>query len=111
MTVTPTWPVAALSLAAGFAVADLTGVRPLGGVVLFAAALWCGLRWKATAGLGVALALVAVYLLGFAVSHPLGDRLGAWGAVATISAAVGAVTWAVADRPRTRSGVAARAGR
>ncbi|MCW2996165.1 MAG: hypothetical protein JWQ18_3660, partial [Conexibacter sp.] len=28
---TPTWPVAAGSLAAGFAVAQATGVRPLGG--------------------------------------------------------------------------------
>jgi len=111
MTRTPTWPVAALSLAVGFAVADLTGVRALGGIVLVAAALWCALRWKATGGLPLALALVAVYLAAFAVSHPLGDRLGAWGAVATVSAAVGAVTWAAADRPRRRTGVAARAGR
>ena len=92
--------VAAVSLVAGFAVADLTGARPLGGLVLFAAALWCGLRWRATAGLGVAIALVGVYLLGFALSHPLGSAIGSWPAVLLVAAAVGAIVWAVADRPR-----------
>lgn len=93
--------VAALSLVAGFAVADVTGVRPLGGLVLFGAALWCGLRWKATVGLPVAFALVGVYLLGFALSHPLGSAIGSWPAVLAIAAAVGAIVWAVADRPDT----------
>jgi hypothetical protein len=95
----PTWPVAAASLVAGFGVADLTGVRPLGGLVLFLAALWCGLRWKAALGLPVAIGLVAVYLLGFVLSHPLGSLLGSWPAVLLIAAAVGAVVWVVADRP------------
>jgi hypothetical protein len=98
-----TWPVAAASLVAGFGVADLTGVRPLGGVVLFLAALWCGLRWKASAGLAVAIGLVAVYLAGFALSHPLGGLIGSWPAVFAIAAGVGAVVWAVADRPAMRT--------
>ncbi|MEA2139882.1 MAG: hypothetical protein QOG56_3032, partial [Solirubrobacteraceae bacterium] len=40
-----TWPVASGSLLLGFAVAQATGVRPLGGVVLALGAGWCGLRW------------------------------------------------------------------
>lgn len=99
----PTWPVAAASLVVGFGVADLTGVRPLGGLVLFLAALWCGLRWKATVGLPVAIGLVAVYLAGFVLSHPLGSLIGSWPAVLAIAAAVGAVVRAVADRPAART--------
>ena len=94
----PTWPVASASLVAGFAVAQATGVRPLGGVVLVAAAAWCALRWRALAGLGTAAALVVLYAAAFAASHVLADVLGAWGAVAAVAAAVGAAAWAAADR-------------
>lgn len=102
----PTWIVAPLALAVGFAVADVTGVRPLGGIVLFLGALWCGLAWRRDRGLLVALGLVVVFLAGFALSHPLGDEIGAWPSVAVISVAVGAIVWAVVGRPRM-----ARAGR
>jgi hypothetical protein len=94
----PTWPVAAGSLIVGFAVADLSGVRPLGGIVLFLAALWCGLRWQRAQGLAVALGLVAAYLAAFTLSHPLGDVIGAWPAVLTVSAFVGTIAWARVDR-------------
>jgi hypothetical protein len=93
-----TWPIAAGGLLLGFAVAELTGVRALGGVVLFLAALACGLRWRLLLGLPRALALVAVFLAGFALSHPLGDAIGAWPAVFVVSAAVGGLAWWVADR-------------
>src|SRR3954454_12673270 len=46
-TTTPTWPVAAGSLALGFAVAQATGVRPLGGIVL---AVGCGRGGPALGG-------------------------------------------------------------
>ncbi|HMJ03024.1 MAG TPA: hypothetical protein VK506_08775 [Conexibacter sp.] len=95
----PTSPLAAGGLLLGFAVAELTGVRAIGGVVLFAAALACGLRWRLLLGLPRALALVAVFLVGFALSHPLGDAIGAWPAVFVVSAVVGAIAWRVADRP------------
>ncbi len=97
----PTWPVAAGALILGFAVADLTGVRPLGGVVLFVGALWCGLRWKQARGLGVALGLVAVFLAAFALSHVLGDEIGAWPAVFVVSGVVAASAWALVDRGET----------
>lgn len=94
----PTWPVAAGALILGFAVADLTGVRPLGGAVLFVGALWCGLRWREARGLLVAIGLVVVFLAAFALSHVLGDEIGAWPSVFVVSAVVGATAWALVDR-------------
>jgi hypothetical protein len=101
----PTWPIAAGALLLGFAVAEITGVRAIGGVVLFAGALACGLRWRLLLGLPRALGLVAVFLAGFALSHPLGDAIGAWPAVLAISAAVGGVAWWAADRAPTAAAV------
>jgi hypothetical protein len=97
----PTWPVAALSLVAGFAVADVTAVRPLGGLVLVAAAAWCFVRWRARAGTARAVALVALYAAAFAASHALADVLGAWGAVVAVAALVGAAAWLVGDGARS----------
>ena len=56
-----TAPVAAASLVLGFAVAQATGVRALGGLVLVAGAAWCAVRWRASAGTGAAVALVVAY--------------------------------------------------
>jgi hypothetical protein len=94
----PTWIIAPLALVVAFAVADVTGVRPLGGIVLFLGALWCGLVWRADRGLPTALGLVVVILVGFALSHPLGDEIGAWPSVAVVAAAVGLVAWVVVGR-------------
>ena len=94
---TPTWPVAAGSLALGFAVAQATGVRPLGGVVLVAGCGWCALRWREEAGTGRTAGLVALYLAAFAGSHVLAHAIGAWPSVAVVSAVVAAGTYAVAD--------------
>lgn len=94
----PTWPIAAGSLAAGFAVAQATGVRPLGGLVLLAGAGWCALRWREQAGTGVAAALVALYLAAFVASHLLAGAVGGWGAVALVCAVVALAAWALADR-------------
>jgi hypothetical protein len=98
----PTWPVAAGSLILGFGVAEITGVRPLGGLVLLAGAGWCALRWRREAGSGRAAALVAVYALMFAGSHALAGALGAWPSVLLAAAVMGAAAWSLADaRPRT----------
>jgi hypothetical protein len=96
-----TWPVAAGSLVVGFGVAQATGVRPLGGVVLVAGVAWCGLRWRRSAGNARTAALVAVYIAAFAASHVIADTVGTWGAVFLAAAVVGLATWALADaRPR-----------
>lgn len=104
---TPTWPVAAGSLALGFAVAQATGVRPLGGVVLIAGAGWCGLRWKERVGAGRTAGLVALYVAAFAGSHLLAHAIGAWPSVALVSAVVAAGSYAVADAPPPRRAVGA----
>jgi hypothetical protein len=95
----PTWPIAAGALLLGFAVADVTGVRALGGIVLFLGALACGLRWRLLLGLPRALALVAVFLAGFVLAHPLGSAIGSWPAVLLVAVVVGGIVWRVADVP------------
>lgn len=97
-----TWPVASGSLLLGFAVAQLTGVRPLGGIVLVAGCAWCALRWLRTAGPVRTAVLVILYVGGFAVSHVIADTLGAWPSVLLVAALVGAATYALADSAPSR---------
>jgi hypothetical protein len=92
----PAWPFALAVLPAGFAVAELTGVRALGGAVLVAgglATLWAARaaaprRQAAWAGLTFA---------GFVVSHLLADALGSWPAVMGVAALAGAAGWVLLD--------------
>jgi hypothetical protein len=104
---TPTWPVAAGSLALGFAVAQATGVRPLGGVVLLAGAGWCALRWKERVDTGRAVGLVGLYAAAFVGSHLLAHPIGAWPSVAVVSAVVAGGSYAVADAAPARRAVSA----
>ena len=94
----PTAPIAAGSLVVGYVVARETGVRPLGGGVLAAAGAWCTRTWLRRAGPGTAAGLLGIYAAGFAGSHPLAKRIGAWPAVLTVAAVSGAASWALADR-------------
>lgn len=98
-----TWPVASGSLVAGFAVAQATGVRPLGGVVLAAGAGWCAVRWRRTVGMARTVGLVGVYLACFVASHLIADTVGTWGAVFLVAAIMGLATFIVADLPATRA--------
>lgn len=92
----PTAAVAGLTLVGGFAVADLTGVRALGGVVLAAGGLWCVVRSRA-AGWWRLLLVVLLALALFVASHVLGRVLGAWPAVLLAGALLAAGTHAVVD--------------
>ncbi len=100
----PTAPVAAASLVLGFAVAQATGVRPLGGAVLVIAVAWCFVRWHRAAGTPAAATLTLLYAGGFAAAHTLAHVLGAWGAVSAVAAVVAGAAWVVADRSRRRVG-------
>jgi len=93
----PTWPVAAGSLLLGFGVAQATGIRPLGGIVLIAAVAWCALRWRRAAGTARAVALVVLYFGAFVVSHLVADTLGSWPAVVLVAVLVGGAARVVAD--------------
>ena len=95
----PTWPVAGGSVVVGFLVAELTGVRALGGVVLLAALVWCWVAWARRRDVLVAVGLTAVYVAAFALSHVVAGAVGAWLSVALVSAGVALVVFAVADRP------------
>jgi hypothetical protein len=98
-----TWPVAAGSLLVGFGVAQATGVRALGGIVLVAGAGWCALRWRRSAGSGRTAALLFVYLAAFVGAHVIADPVGAWPAVLIAAAVTGLAVWAVADAAPARS--------
>ena len=97
-----TWPVASGSLLLGFAVAQLTGIRPLGGIVLVAGCAWCALRWLRAVGVARTAVLVILYTGGFVVSHLIADTLGAWPSVLLVAAAVGAAAYALADNAPAR---------
>ena len=97
-----TWPVASGSLVLGFAVAQATGVRPLGGVVLALGAGWCALRWRRSVGTARTAGLVGLYLALFVASHLIADTAGTWGAVALVAALIAVATLLVADLPAQR---------
>jgi len=94
---TPTAPVAAGTLIAGYAVAVGSGSRPLGGVVLLAGGLWCVRAWTRRNGQRTAFALACVGLVAFVLSHVLARAIGAWPAVLLVAAATGAAAWVYAD--------------
>ena len=93
-----TWPAASGSLLLGFAVAEATGVRALGGIVLVAGCAWCAVRWLRAAGPARTALLVAVYLGAFVLSHVVADVLGAWPSVLLAAAVTGLAAYALADR-------------
>lgn len=88
---------AAACLPAGFAVADVTGVRPLGGLVLLALALVAGVL--SGARLPRQAAWYAVVLVCFVLSHVLADGLGTWGAIAVVTAVATAAYAALLPTP------------
>lgn len=95
--VVPTAVVAAGSLVVGFAVAQATDVRALGGVVLLAGAAWCGRHWVRRQPVTGVLLLTG-YAGGFVGSHLLAREIGAWPSVLTVAGAVGAAAWLASDR-------------
>lgn len=93
----PSSAVVAAALIKGYAVARITGVRPLGGVVLLGGWAVAAHQWNKKGPAALA-GLTAAYLAAFGLSHPLAKKIGAWPAVITVAAADAALTWAVADR-------------
>jgi hypothetical protein len=89
---------AALTLPAGFAVAELTDVRAIGGVVMVALAAATLATASASAGAGRSAAWLLVLAVAFALSHVIADALTAWGAVALVTAVVTAAAAALLER-------------
>ena len=97
MTRVRTAPIAAAGLIAGFAVAVVSGSRPLGGLVLAICGLTCIAIWLRRDGRRTAAVLSLAGLLAFAVSHLLGLVIGAWPAVLLAAAATAALCWRLSD--------------
>ncbi|TAK70214.1 MAG: hypothetical protein EPO13_04460 [Actinomycetota bacterium] len=94
--------VAVLGLVVGFAVAQVSGNRTAGGVVLVLAGAWCTARWWRSCGRARALLLLATYAAAFALAHVLAGPLGAWPAVLLVAAVTGLAALAV-GRPQRRT--------
>ncbi|CCH86722.1 conserved membrane protein of unknown function [Modestobacter italicus] len=97
----PSAAAVAVGLAAGFGIAQGTGVRALGGVVFAAGGLAAGWLWYHRRGAAVAAGLGVAYVAAFVGAHVLALGVGwpAWLAVGVVTAAASALAWAVADRP------------
>lgn len=100
---TPTAPLAAGGLIAGFGVAVATGSRPLGGVVLAGAGLACIAIWLRRDGRRTTAGLTTAGVIAFAASHLLGLVIGAWPAVFLVALATGALCWRFSDARRPGS--------
>ena len=91
--------VAATTFLAGFGIAELTGVRAIGGLVLLAGGAWCGRAALPIVGARATVALLAIALALFVLSHPLGRAIGPWPAVAlTATLVAGAAAALVGPR-------------
>jgi hypothetical protein len=91
----------AVGLAAGFAIAQGTGVRALGGVVFAAGGLGAAWLWYRRRGLAVAAGLAVAYVAAFVLAHVLALGVGwpAWLAVGLVTVVAAGLAYGVADRP------------
>jgi hypothetical protein len=92
--------VAVVAFLAGFGVAELTGVRAVGGLVLVLGAFVCARATLPVAGRGPTFALLLVALVLFVLSHPLGDEIGTWPAVVVTGVLAGLAAAAVVRQAR-----------
>jgi hypothetical protein len=96
----PSSVLVAVGLAAGFGVAQGTGIRALGGAVLVACGVGAAALWVRRRGWAVAAGLGLLYLAAFVLAHvlALGAGLNSWLAVALVTLGAAGVTYGVADR-------------
>jgi hypothetical protein len=96
----PSSALVAAGLVVGFAVAQGTGIRALGGAILLGTGLAGARLWVRRRGWPVAVGLGLLYLAAFVLSHVLTLGLGvpAWLSVALVTIVAAGVTFWVADR-------------
>ena len=99
----PSSVLVAVGLAAGFGIAQASGVRALGGAVFAVAGLVAARLWVQRRGWALALGLGGLYVGAFVLAHvlSLGAGFSAWLAVSLVTLTAAGVTYAVADRLRT----------
>jgi hypothetical protein len=91
---------AAGGLIGGFALAQATKRRELGGAVFLLSGLAAGREWLRAAGPVPAAALGTVYTLAMGGSHPLAKQLGAWPSVLLVTGVTVLASEAVLRRDR-----------
>ena len=98
----PSSVLVAVGLAAGFGIAQATGVRALGGAVFAVGGLAAAWLWVQRRGWAVALGLGALYVGAFVLAHvlALGAGFPAWLAVSLVTLTAAGVTYGVADASR-----------
>ncbi len=74
-----------MALTLGFAVADLTDIRWLGGLVMIGIGAFAVFSMNRVAGVLRTLIGVVVVVIGFILSHALGSMLGSYGALLFVS--------------------------
>ena len=96
----------AVGLAAGFGIAQASGVRALGGAVFAAGGLVAGWLWRERRGTAVAVGLATGYVAAFVLAHVLSLALGwpAWLAVTVVTLAAAGLSYGVADRSQPPAG-------
>ncbi len=101
----PSAVLVAVGLAAGFGIAQGTGVRALGGAVFALAGAAAARLWVRRRGWPVALGLGALYVGAFVLAHVLAIGVGmpAWSAVSLVTLGAAGITYRVADSSRADS--------
>jgi hypothetical protein len=82
-----------LALTLGFAVADLTNIRWLGGLVMVGIGAVAFYLMKQEVGILRSLIGVLVVIAGFVVSHVLGSVLGSYGALFLVAVVCAGVVY------------------
>jgi hypothetical protein len=102
----PSSVLVAIGLAAGFGVAQGTGIRALGGLLFAGAGLAAGWLWYRRRNAATAAGLGAGYVGAFVAAHLLALVVGlpAWLAVSLVTISAAGVTYVVADRPTQAAG-------
>lgn len=90
-----------LTLVCGFGLAQATGNRALGGVLLLLGAGVCTVLWWKLAGLVPTILSVVICGVAFVVSHPLGKLVGAWPSVVLVAVIAGCSAYALTGSRRT----------
>ena len=96
----PTAPLLAAGLIGGFALAQQTGVRQLGGAAMLGANAVAARQWYAVGGAPLAAGLTATFWTAMGVSHPLAKKVGTWPSVLGVAAASAGAAWVLSDRRR-----------
>jgi hypothetical protein len=96
----PSSVLVAVGLAAGFGIAQATGIRALGGAVFALGGLGAAWLWTQRRGWAVALGLGGLYVGAFVLAHVLALGAGwpAWLAVSLVTLSAAGITYSVADR-------------